>query len=601
MGERMRRPTQEPASTWLEPTGRGGLGALLGREFGAFGALGGKCTCCVALDGRLVSPAADGPDLLEELVACYRALGTGFVEHLQGSFALALYDVNRQRLVIATDRYSTRPLYWTRLPGGLAFGSELKGFLALPDLAVRIDPAAVASYLRYGRLFGKRTIWRDVIRLPPRTVLEYDRTHDLVRERVYAPTEAVVQQRHALTADRKEALCAAFRRAVLRGYPETGRLGLSLSGGLDSRAILAVIAGENRQVCLRTMGVEGCGDQRVGARLARCTGQSWQFTPLSRQEIGQYVEAMRRYVYLTEGMLMPDGFPGVASVQFADEEKLTVLQRGHGGENARVGDAWPFQVNDEVFRQRTRAELQNYLEQNVAQHPVAASPLFVDSEIRQAVQEPADTYAGFAAQMDSALTPAEVLSLMYLHINEGGSVCAYRNSLRGYVEMALPYADGNFLELVLGTTVADRRDATIHYHLIRKHCLDLMRIPNSNHGAPLDASRFRRVATEKFLFLMRRLGLAGFRHYHSVETWIRQSLLQSIRALLMEPRTRARGLYDATALNQLLEGPDTTAGARLLARLVMVEMWFRMFVDREVEGYQLSLTLPEQTPAGLSA
>jgi asparagine synthase (glutamine-hydrolysing) len=163
--------------------------------------------------------------------------------------------------------------------------------------------------------------------------------------------------------------------------------------------------------------------------------------------------------------------------------------------------------------------------------------------------------------------------------------------------MAVPYADDDFLELTLGTTVTDRRDATIHHHLVRTHCPPLMKIANSNNGAPLSASWLRRELTEKFLLLMRRLSLPGFRHYHNVQTWIRNSLRESVRSLLLEQRTLDRGLYDPACLRELLDDAAPPASSRILPRLVMLEMWFRMFVDREIDNYELRLDTPHPTNA----
>jgi asparagine synthase (glutamine-hydrolysing) len=215
--------------------------------------------------------------------------------------------------------------------------------------------------------------------------------------------------------------------------------------------------------------------------------------------------------------------------------------------------------------------------------------LFSDSEVAQSVAEPADTLLDFARTIDSSLTPAETMNLMYLRVNDGGQVMAFRNCLRGYADMALPYLSDEFLDLVLGTRVADRRGEAIHYHLIQAHCPTLMKVPNSNHGAPLTASPLRRLATEKAHSLFRKLRLPGFRHYHYVDQWMQRLLRESVRGFLSDPRTKDRGLINHTAIDQILEDPSQPGRPRLLVRLVAIEMWARMFVDRDIEGYELSL------------
>jgi asparagine synthase (glutamine-hydrolysing) len=143
------------------------------------------------------------------------------------------------------------------------------------------------------------------------------------------------------------------------------------------------------------------------------------------------------------------------------------------------------------------------------------------------------------------------MNLLYLRINDGGQVTAFRNCLRGYADMALPYLDDDFLNFVLGTQVADRRGEAIHYHLIRAHCPALMKVPNSNHGAPLDASRLRRLATEKAHALFRKLRLPGFRHYHYVDAWMQKLLRESVRSFLLDSRSLSRGLVNPQKLKSI--------------------------------------------------
>jgi len=590
MGRRLRRPTQGDAAIWSDANERAGFGAVLNHEQGAFSVVASsQGDFVVALDGRVELSGDLVGNLDELLVERYRRLGPDFVNSLSGSFALALFDQHQGKLILATDRLSTRALFWLRVAGGIAFSSELKGLLAVPGWRAQHDPQAIATYLRYGRLFGRRTMCRNVELLPPGRTLIYDAASDTVEERVTKRLETVVEERKPLTRERLEAIGQAFARGVRKGCPEHGKVGLSLSGGLDSRAILAVLAQQRANTHMRTEGMEGCMDQRVGARLASATGFPWCFEPLKQFDIHSYVEATRRYVYLTEGMLVPEGFPGIGPIRFAEQEGLSVLQRGHGGENARVGDAWPFQVKEDVLKLQSREELVPYLEPATSGQHADMDGLFQDAEVERAIAEPEDRLSTFAACIDRSMTPAETMSLLYLRINDGGQVTAFRNCLRGYADMALPYLDDDFLDLVLGTRVADRRGEEIHYHLIRTHCPTLMKVPNSNHGAPLDASRLRRLATEKSHSLFRKLRLPGFRHYHYVDAWMQKLLRESVRSFLLDSRSLGRGLINPHKLKQIIDDPSLPGRPRLLARLVTIEMWGRMFVDNEIQGYQLSL------------
>jgi asparagine synthase (glutamine-hydrolysing) len=85
----------------------------------------------------------------EVLVHLYEEHGDDFVTHLNGQFAIALWDARRQRLVLARDRVGIRPLYFTRIGGRFAFASEVKALFALRDVPRRLDAAGLASVFSF--------------------------------------------------------------------------------------------------------------------------------------------------------------------------------------------------------------------------------------------------------------------------------------------------------------------------------------------------------------------------------------------------------------------------------------------------------------------
>ena len=88
----------------------------------------------------------------------YEEHGLRFVDRLEGMFAVALWDASRERLVLARDRLGKKPLVWTRLPDGtLAFASELKALLRLPDVRREVDLRAIDEYLSFQYVPGDQT------------------------------------------------------------------------------------------------------------------------------------------------------------------------------------------------------------------------------------------------------------------------------------------------------------------------------------------------------------------------------------------------------------------------------------------------------------
>ena len=103
----------------------------------------------------------------EVLVHLYEEYGDDFVQHLNGQFALALWDGRRRRLVLARDRVGIRPLFHAQVGGRLAFASEVKALFALPQMARRFDAQGLAQTFAWWAVLPPRTVWEGVQCVPP--------------------------------------------------------------------------------------------------------------------------------------------------------------------------------------------------------------------------------------------------------------------------------------------------------------------------------------------------------------------------------------------------------------------------------------------------
>jgi asparagine synthase (glutamine-hydrolysing) len=191
----------------------------------------------------------------------YEEHGVDFVRHLEGMFAVALWDRARNRLVLARDRLGKKPLVWTRLPDGtFAFASELKAFHALPSFRAEPDLAALDAYLALQYVPGTRTGLRGVHRLAPASVLVVENDAQ-TEHRYWRPTPLGEQ----LTDDEwLERIRAEVARAVRQRLVADVPLGALLSGGIDSAIVVAQMA-QASPAPVRTFTV-GFGDERYDER-----------------------------------------------------------------------------------------------------------------------------------------------------------------------------------------------------------------------------------------------------------------------------------------------------------------------------------------------
>lgn len=204
----------------------------------------------------------------ETLVHLYEEYGDEGVTRLRGMFAYALWDERRNRLFVARDRLGIKPLYYGRLDGRLYFASELRVFGRVPGFPRRLNPASVERYLAYLYVPGPETIWQDVIELSPAHYLVYE--GDAVTVHRYWDVRYRGEETVSPT-EWRERFLAQFRSSVKSHLMSEVPLGAFLSGGIDSSAMVAVMAQESgSRVKTFSIGYEGEGafqDERPYARI----------------------------------------------------------------------------------------------------------------------------------------------------------------------------------------------------------------------------------------------------------------------------------------------------------------------------------------------
>ncbi|HVS29617.1 MAG TPA: asparagine synthase (glutamine-hydrolyzing) [Solirubrobacteraceae bacterium] len=241
-------------------------------------------TIAVALNGELYNFRA----LREELHAAGHALRTKgdtevlahlaetdepveLARRLDGMFALAIWDETRGRLILARDRVGKKPLYYSAAPAAFVFASEIKGVLAHPGVARELDDRAIPAYLTFGYVPTPHTFFRGVSSVPPAHVLVVEPGGEPRLERYWSPPrpraagEVPGDLRSAGRAVRT-ALAGAVERRLIADVP----LGAFLSGGIDSSAIVAIMAADlGRPVQTFSIGFEDRQgfDERPYARL----------------------------------------------------------------------------------------------------------------------------------------------------------------------------------------------------------------------------------------------------------------------------------------------------------------------------------------------
>lgn len=179
----------------------------------------------------------------EVIVHAWESWGEDCVKRFRGMFAFALWDRNRQTFFMARDRMGVKPMYYAVLPdGALAFGSELKVLMQHPGLDKTIDPLAVEEYFALGYVAEPRTIFKGAHKLDPGFSLAIRHGQPVPAPKPYWDVRFTLDNRLSLqdaTAELTERLRESVRLRMIAEVP----LGAFLSGGVDSSAVVATMAG----------------------------------------------------------------------------------------------------------------------------------------------------------------------------------------------------------------------------------------------------------------------------------------------------------------------------------------------------------------------
>lgn len=191
-----------------------------------------------------------------------------FLKDIDGIFSAIIYDQREKKIHLVTDRYGFKHLYWTIYNGELYWFSEVKCMLALSNYSPKICQQALSNFFTKKHFMENESWFQDVSLLSPATVLTWDILTKTVNTEVYWNWNEIKQLPTGLDEfEIIEELGRLFINAIKMQTLSGEKIGLNLSGGLDSRAILAAMPDNIDPLHTFTIGTPKCDDVRI-ARIA---------------------------------------------------------------------------------------------------------------------------------------------------------------------------------------------------------------------------------------------------------------------------------------------------------------------------------------------
>ncbi|MDH4209428.1 MAG: asparagine synthase (glutamine-hydrolyzing), partial [Anaerolineae bacterium] len=269
----------------------------------------------------------------EVILHLYEDLGPECLHQFNGQFAIAIWDTRKHELFLARDRLGVRPLFYTLLPDGLVFGSEIKALLLDPRVEARLDPRALAQAFTFWAPLAPRTTFQSILELPPG---HYMKVHagSCTLARYWSMTFPEAGSEDQISEEKaaeqlRDLLSDATRLRLRADVP----VGSYLSGGLDSTFIAALIRGHTpKTLCTFSIAFEEPAfDERAYQEIATAfLGTDHRRTECTNADVGQVFPEV---VWHTEApLLRTSPAPMYLLSRLVHENHIKVVLTGEGAD-----------------------------------------------------------------------------------------------------------------------------------------------------------------------------------------------------------------------------------------------------------------------------
>ncbi|MGO8985832.1 MAG: asparagine synthase (glutamine-hydrolyzing) [Terriglobales bacterium] len=532
----------------------------------------------------------------ETVIHLFEEYGADSVEHLRGMFAFAIWNRDTRTLFIARDRLGIKPLYYNLTPERLLFGSEIKALLAHGGARPEFNRASLPEYLAFGYLSAEESFYKGILKLLP--------GHTMT---VTPDGKADIRQYWDLDASkphesRDESYYVRSYRELLEGAVQSHLmsdvpLGVFLSGGVDSSAVAALMTKLRREP-VETFSVG-------------YTEQSYSELPFART-VSDHIHSHHHEVLVSESDFFgalphliwhedePIVWPSSVSLYFVARlarESVTVVLTGEGADETLAGyTRYAFTLKnaamDRGYRSVIPSIVRRGLRNSIANSSLLGSTLRRKLEHTFLAKDGGSWASFYFDNFFSAFNEAEQKGLLTGEFaKEAVPATAYKNVL-DYWE----HSSGEILQRLLYTDIK-----TYLVELLMKQDNMSMaasiesRVPFLDHVLVEFATRIPREVQIR--------GLAGkgilkkavqdllppsilYRRKLGFPTpwggWLAGQRLQSIRQLLLEPRSLDRGYFRREAIEKLFdEHLAQRDNYDRIWRLLNLELWHRVCLEGE--------------------
>jgi asparagine synthase (glutamine-hydrolysing) len=546
----------------------------------------------ILLDGDIFE--LDGRKCESRMVD-FRTVASLFEEHdvelahrLVGNFNLLIWDKRRRRLVIINDWLGLGSLFYSFSGGTLRFAPEIKAILSTLSQTPGLDYQGLAEYIHFWNLVDDRTFFEDIKLFPPASILEYEAGRLNIRayrQNTFSESNAEERSLDDLADEGLDLL----RQSVARATAGRERIGITLTGGMDSRTLLALACEQGKDVLAITYGHSPrCGDNQIAKRVVEIVKpREHVFEVLSPTILA---DDSSEYVWLTDGLTRAN-CSHIIPLAKTFKDRMDVLLNGIFGGHTSIGAA-AYYTEEQIRRPRSRQELHNRIYNWSAMPDWWKDLLFLPEfaeKIKQLVRQSVDEQVELRSAQASLLCDQIDLFAINNHIRRNmNQVDAWKY----FVDDQRPFADPDLLKFCFSLPPKLRTGMRMYSAIYLRHFPKLAHIPWHHSGLPVykQSNKFHDFK-QNFGWLWRyylarisagKINLPDHHTYVQWDMWIRteKSVREFVQSVLLDRRAMQRGWYSRAGIEELFK-MEWRGGAyyNTIIELLSLELWARAFLD----------------------
>jgi len=529
----------------------------------------------------------------EAIIHAYDQYGTDCPKHLRGMFAFAIWDERKEQLFLARDRVGKKPLLYALTGGQIVFGSEFSALLEHPDISREIQPEAIHYYLTFMCVPAPLTAYRAIRKLEPGHTLTFDRHGEVRIERYWHPDFTKKEQFDEHEAG--ERALALLRDAVRVRLISEVPLGAFLSGGVDSSAVVALMSQESAApVKTFSIGFEeqDFSELHHARRVAEHIGAE-------HHEFIVRPNALEVLPTLVEHYGEPYADSSAIPTYYVARETrrhVTVALNGDGGDECFAGyERYAAMRLAEMYRRLPglvrrpliesavellpSSELRRSRARDIKRFVSAASLPTVERYMRWVsvfdARAKDDLYTDEFRRRMSGHQAADFLAPWFAHANGAGGIVD-----ASMLADTMTYLPNDLLVKVDIASMAVSLEARSPF--LDHHVIEFAAALPENLKLRGRTTKYLLKQVLKKLLPAENLKRAKMGFGVPIGHWFRGEMKEFLRETLLAEQSLRRGYFKPETVTRLVE--DHITGRRdhahQLWTLLMLELWFKRFIDR---------------------